>query len=231
MKAAPERIAVEFDQIAALPDRNWNHNIHYHDFLLRELPSPCHRVLEIGCGKGRLSRALAKHAQAVVGIDLSNEMLKIARAESQQLNNVRFEQTDYLQKDYPPAYFDAIVSVATLHHMDWAHALKRIKSDLKPGGKLLVIDLYEEKGWMDQLYNLASIPLHHVFKRLKNDNTSSSALENQLWHAHGSGDEYMLFEEIKRIASQYLPGVKVRRRLLWRFSLVWEKPLEKSPSR
>lgn len=230
MKASPERIAVEFDQIAALPERNWNHNIHYHDFLLRELPAPCHRVLEIGCGKGRLSRELARHAQEVVGIDLSNEMLKIARSRSKELENVRYEQTDYLQKDYPPAYFDAIVSVATLHHVDWATALKRIKSDLKPGGKFLVIDLYEEKGWMDQLYNLVSIPLHHILKRQKNGQSTSTTLENELWHAHGSGDEYLPFEEIKQIASQYLPGVEVKRRLLWRFSLIWEKPLEKGPS-
>lgn len=230
MKATPERIAVEFDQIAALPERNWDHNIHYHDFLLRALPVPCHRVLEIGCGKGRLSRALAQHAQEVVGIDLSNEMLKIARSQRQQSDNVRFEQTDYMQKDYPPAYFDAIVSVATLHHVDWATALKRIKLDLKPGGKLLLIDLYEEKGWVDQLYNLVSIPLHHVLKRLKNGKSTSTALENELWNAHGSGDEYLSFQEMRRISLEYLPGAQVRRRLLWRFSLIWEKPLEKSLS-
>lgn len=230
MKASPERIATEFDQIASLPERNWNHNIHYHSFLLQELPTPCNRVLEIGCGKGRLSLELAKYAQSVTGIDLSNEMLKVARSRSQGIDNIRFEQADYLQKDYPPAYFDAIVSVATLHHVDWASVLKRVKGDLKPGGKFLVIDLYEEKGWMDSLYGLFSIPLHHIYKWLKNGQVKSSPLENKLWHEHGSGDEYLPFEDIKTIAHQHLPGAIVKRRLLWRYSLVWEKPLEKSPS-
>ncbi|MBX2877781.1 MAG: class I SAM-dependent methyltransferase [Saprospiraceae bacterium] len=229
MKASPERIAIEFDQIATLPERNWNHNIHYHAWLLAELPASCKRVLEIGCGKGRLSLELAKQAEAVTGIDLSNEMLKIARSRSQRVNNIRFEQTDYLQKDYPPAYFDAIVSVATLHHMDLPAALKRVKSDLKPGGKFLVIDLYEEKGWIDSVYGLASTPIHHLYKWLKNGTSRSTPRENKLWNEHGSGDEYLPFEEIKSIAHQYLPGAIVKRKLLWRYSLVWEKPLEKSP--
>ncbi len=230
MKASPERIASEFDRIATLPERNWNHNIHYHPFLLKELPRPCQRVLEIGCGKGQLSLALTEHANAVTGIDLSNEMLKIARSRSQGIKNIRFEQTDYLQKDYPPAYFDAILSVATLHHMDLPSVLKRVKGDLKPGGKFLVIDLYEERGWLDRFYDLVSIPLHHLLKRLKNGPSTSNPLESKLWYEHGSGDEYLPFEEIKRIAEQYLPGAIVKRRLLWRYSLVWEKPVEKSHS-
>ena len=230
MKASPERIAVEFDQIASLPDKNWNHNIHYHSFLLNELPKTCHRVLEIGCGKGKLSIELAKKVKEVVGIDLSSEMLKIARSRSKGINNIRFEQTDYMQKDYPPAYFDAIVSVATFHHMDWPAVLKRAKGDLKPGGKLLVVDLYEERGWRDSLYNLVSIPIHHLYKWMKNGQSQSTPQENTLWNAHGSGDEYLLFEALKKMATQHLPGATVKRRLLWRYSLVWEKPVEKSPS-
>lgn len=230
MKVSPERIAVEFDQIASLPDKTWNHNVHYHSFLLTELPNPCHRVLEIGCGKGQLSIELAKPAKEVVGIDLSNEMLKIARSRSKGTDNIRYEQTDYMQKDYPPAYFDAIVSVATFHHMDWPAVLKRAKGDLKPGGKLLVVDLYEEKGWQDSLYSLFSIPIHHFYKRIRNEQSQSTPEENRLWNAHGSGDEYLPFEELKQMVTQYLPGATIRRRLLWRYSLVWEKPMEKNPS-
>jgi len=230
MKASPERIAKEFDQIAALPEQKWNHNIHYHPFILRNLPSSCQKVLEIGCGKGLLSVDLSKSAQSVVGLDLSSEMLKFARERCQQIPNLEFLQKDYLKYPFPEGHFDAIVSVATLHHIDWQSVLRKVRKELKAGGKFLVVDLYEEGHWSDFFYDLVSAPLHRLlkFRYEGRTRTATSELETELWHQHGSGDEYLSIAELKKITAQLMPRAKIRKRLLWRYTLVWEKPIEKS---
>lgn len=228
MKASPERIAHEFDQIAALPEQNWNHNIHYHPFILRNLPSTCQKVLEIGCGKGLLSADLAKSAQSVVALDLSGEMLKFARRRCSQVPNLEFLQKNYLEHSFPEAHFDAIVSVATLHHMDWLTVLRKVKKELKVGGKFLVVDLYEEGHWSDFFYDLISTPLHRLLKYKYDGRSTSSKLEAELWHQHGSGDEYLSIPELKEATAQLMPGALIRKRLLWRYTLEWKKPIEKS---
>ncbi len=52
-----------------------------------------HRVLDYGCGVGRLSRALATSFDDVVAVDISNAMLDVARAENQHCSNIRFIHT------------------------------------------------------------------------------------------------------------------------------------------
>ncbi|MBU0975411.1 methyltransferase domain-containing protein [Patescibacteria group bacterium] len=51
-------------------------------------------VLDIGCGTGRLSRALAKHCKQVTGIDISDEMLKKAKEDNADINNIKFVLTN-----------------------------------------------------------------------------------------------------------------------------------------
>lgn len=228
MKASPERVAKEFDQIAALPEQKWNHNIHYHPFILRNLPSQRQKVLEIGCGKGLLSADLAKSAQSVVGLDLSSEMLKFAKERCKQITNLEFLQKDYLEHPFPEAHFDAIVSVATLHHMDWESVLLKVRKELKVGGKFLVVDLYEEGHWSDFFYDLVSIPLHRLLKFRYEGRTITTKLEAELWHQHGSGDEYHSIADLKKITAPLMPRARIRKRLLWRYTLAWEKPIEKS---
>jgi ubiquinone/menaquinone biosynthesis C-methylase UbiE len=75
-------IRQDFDRIAlasAASPKGEIHNEHYHNFLLRHLPSNCHNVLEIGCGTGTFARRLAEHFDHVLALDLSPEMIRIAR--------------------------------------------------------------------------------------------------------------------------------------------------------
>src|SRR4028118_368446 len=51
-KASPSVIRDDFDRIALLADEGWDHNSHYHDFLLRQLPERFRAALDAGGGTG-----------------------------------------------------------------------------------------------------------------------------------------------------------------------------------
>src|SRR6185295_10544004 len=148
-------IQEDFDRIALVSDDGATHNDHYHNFLLRQLPANCQRVLEIGCGTGTFSRRLAARSEAVsagiqsatgthvLALDLSPEMIRLARERSAQFANLEFQLADVLQWPFPADSFDCIASIATLHHLPLSEALSKMKTALKPGGILLILDLFE----------------------------------------------------------------------------------------
>jgi SAM-dependent methyltransferase len=136
-----QKIRSDFDRLASLETEGWNHNNHYHNFLLRQLPSQSENVLDLGCGTGEFARLLAKRADHVMAIDLSPNSIAIAKQRSQQYPNIDFQVADILQWEFPVKKFDAIASIATLHHLSLADLLPRLRTSLKPGGKLIILDL------------------------------------------------------------------------------------------
>lgn len=77
----------------------WNHNVHYHDWILRQAPTSCIRALDVGCGDGILTEKLANKCSDVVGIDQSTEMIALATKRLAGRDNVTLLQGDFL--DYP----------------------------------------------------------------------------------------------------------------------------------
>lgn len=70
------------------------------------LGSPSRQVLEIGCGAGRVALALAARGYSILGVDLSEPRLRLARAKSRNLvsadlNDISFLQHDILELDLP----------------------------------------------------------------------------------------------------------------------------------
>ena len=93
------------------------------------------RVLDFGCGVGRLSLAMARYAKDVVGVDISDGMLKEARKHRNQ-GNVEFMLSDDLA-EFDTESFDAIISLITLQHIRpplMKECIGRLLQLLKPGG-------------------------------------------------------------------------------------------------
>ena len=93
------------------------------------------RVLDFGCGVGRLSLAMARYAKDVVGVDISDGMLKEARKHRNH-SNVKFMLSDDLA-EFDIASFDAIISLITLQHIRpplMKEFIGRLLQLLKPGG-------------------------------------------------------------------------------------------------
>jgi len=101
-------------------------------------------ALEIGCGTGTfLNLALKEQAKSFDGIDVSQEMIKIAKSQTKR-DNVRF-MVDSLESyaTNNACKYDIILSSSFLHHLtDLEKGIKLIKQMLKPGG--IYIALHEE---------------------------------------------------------------------------------------
>jgi len=92
-------------------------------------------VLELGCGAGYFTRELARSGADIIAIDVSPELLEIARANC-SAPNVRYEIRNAYDLSYPDAVFDSVVGSAVLHHLKIEEALREIYRVLKPGGTI-----------------------------------------------------------------------------------------------
>src|SRR5260370_24121971 len=113
-------VQADFDRIALLSnqdaDEGWNHNNHYHRFLLEKVPACCADALDIGCGAGQFARLLASRAEHVLALDLSSQMIRLARERSTGYATIDFEAADALSWTCSPDQFGYIVSISALHH-------------------------------------------------------------------------------------------------------------------
>jgi len=134
-------VQAEFDRIALHSSRNsderWNHNTHYHRFLLDHVPAGCTSALDLGCGTGAFARLLAQRAEHVLALDLSPQMIHQAQARSTDVPNIDFQVADAFVWECSPEQFDYIVSIAALHHLPMEEVLSKLKRGLAPGGSLL----------------------------------------------------------------------------------------------
>ena len=93
------------------------------------------RVLELGCGTGYFTRELARSRADIVAIDVSPELLEIARANCSE-RTVRYEIQNASALSYPDAVFDSVVGSSVLHHLEIEEALREIHRVLKAGGTI-----------------------------------------------------------------------------------------------
>lgn len=103
-------------------------------FLRRELPKPPATILEVGCGRGVVASELTRLGYTVTPIDPDQRAVASARRRGAPV-----VRADILSYDGGP--FDACVCVYSLHHIHPLRAaVQRVRSLLKPGGRLLVND-------------------------------------------------------------------------------------------
>jgi len=93
------------------------------------------QVLELGCGTGYFTRELARSGADIVAIDVSPELLAIARADC-SAPNVRYEIQNACVMSYRDAVFDSVVGSSVLHHLEIKRALHEIYRVLKSGGTI-----------------------------------------------------------------------------------------------
>ncbi|HZS08131.1 MAG TPA: methyltransferase domain-containing protein [Blastocatellia bacterium] len=224
MPVSMDIIQADFDRIALLSQAGGDHNSHYHRFLLGQLPPRLLCSLEIGCGTGAFARRLAERSDKVLALDLSPEMIRSAGENSRWHPNIDFRVADVLTTELPAGHFDCVVSIATLHHLPMEETLVRIKNAMKPGGTLLVLDLRRTEGLSELAAGAMAWPVSAALRLIVNGRLIEPPELRRAWNEHGRNDSYLTTSQVRRICADLLPGAVVRKHLLWRYSVVWQKP-------
>src|SRR5215211_1021898 len=131
-------------------------------FFLPHLQKDFH-VLDCGCGVGSITLDIAELVAPgrVIGIDMDEEQLKIARANAEKhgLTNISFEQGNVYQLRFDASSFDAALAHTLLYHLnDPLSALKELRRVLKPGGIVAISD--------DNMNTITFSPDHPIAQKL-----------------------------------------------------------------
>jgi ubiquinone/menaquinone biosynthesis C-methylase UbiE len=222
-RQTPETIRRDFDRVALASDERWNYNAHYHGYLSARIPERCGQVLEIGCGTGSFARLLAGRAERVLAIDLSPQMIRLAREHSRSYANIDFVEGDVMSQQSPGEQFDCIATLTTLHHLPIEAALTKVRKALKPGGVFLCLDLYQRSTLTDLLSDCVAYPASLLLRTLKTGRPNPPRDVRAAYAEHEKTDTYLTLPQIERACADILPGALVRRHLLWRYSIIWKK--------
>jgi SAM-dependent methyltransferase len=223
-----ERVRDDFDRIARLMASRPEQPEPYDRFLRAQVPGSCGRLLEVGCGSGRMARLLTAHARHVTAIDASPQMIELARARSRAFATLELVCADFMTYPFAEAQFDCVFTVTTLHHMAHAPALERMKTLLVSGGTLVIHDVRAVAGAGDWLTSgmravATGEVAHWMVQRARNRGELARA-----WRDHGATDTYLDMNGVRALADAHLPGTTVFNHALWRYTIVWRKTLQRS---
>lgn len=202
----------------------WSHNDAYHRWILRQVPNHATTSLDVGCGTGNLVRALAGRVDRATGIDTDRAVVDLARSRSTALPTVTFEVRDL--RDPPDgSVFDVVTAVAVVHHLPLPTALARLRSLVAPGGRVVVVGCYRAATRGDRLLDLVAVPANLVMGLL----LSARSFEARVAMSAPTAPPTTTLAEVRAVAARILPGARVRRRLFWRYSLVYSAPERLAP--
>ncbi|MGK5694467.1 class I SAM-dependent methyltransferase [Streptomyces sp. URMC 128] len=217
MTSLPHRVPRALERFHAA--RPWDHNAHFHRWILRQLPRRVGSALDVGCGSGDLARLLAGRAERVHGVDADPAIIARARELTPTAVPVTYTVAD-APAGLPAGPYDVITCVAVVHHLPFAQALQAFRDRLAPGGTLVIVGVSRERTPVDHLLGFASIPLNIVMALLKNRGRRVSHPASMTARTLPAA---MTFPEIVRETRTVLPGARLRRRLFWRHTLVWHR--------
>ncbi len=172
------------------------------DRIKREIASvwiqPGNAVLEIGCGSGSLAALMTNRGAQVVGIDVSEPMLSVARTSAPDAEFLHMTATEIgmLGSDR----FDRIVATLSLSELsedEQRYVLRATRGLLKPNGKLIVADEVRPDAWWQRIpFYCVRLPLAAVTLLLTQNTTHALRLLDSRLAAAGfrvaSAERYLL---------------------------------------
>ena len=201
----------------------WNHNVHYHRVVFEAIPDGCASALDVGCGTGRLTRELRQVVPSVTGIDRDERCIEAARARA-GTDGLDYRQGDFLALPLPSGGFDLVAAVASVHHMETAAALSRMRDLLRPGGVLVVIGLARESTPLDFARLVPAVVNVRVQRFRHRSRPGPGGLVTDGVKVPVVWPPALTYRQVRRLARTLLPGMRFRRHLLWRYSIRWRKP-------
>ncbi|MCF3962804.1 class I SAM-dependent methyltransferase [Streptomyces fuscigenes] len=201
----------------------WNHNAEHHPRVLDAVPEGCTSALDVGCGEGLLVRKLARRVRTVVGVDRSPEMVRLARERAAEAPNARFVAADFVKGREERASaaeigrgYGFVCAVTVVHHAGFAEAVEAMTSLLAPGGRLVIVGIAADGTPFDRALGLAAVAANPVYRRLHGGEGGMDGMP--------VARPTMSWRQVREESKLLLPGRRYRRHLLWRYSLMWDKP-------
>jgi len=163
----------------------WTKAFEYPSFMALLPDVSRRRVLDLGCGAGQLAHHLAQQGAAeVIGVDISERMLGLARAERSH-PRLTYLHEAIEQATFPPDRFDLVVSSLALHYVaDYRGLIQRIAGWLVRGGLLVYstehpvyLTRATRAGW---ILDAAGQPLHWAVDAYGNE-----GLREEHWFTDG----------------------------------------------
>ncbi|OUL34181.1 methyltransferase type 11 [Nostoc sp. T09] len=135
----------QYDQLAAVYDLRWKSYIAKTLSFLKTWAeiSRLNTVLDIACGTGEFERLLLSEysSQQIVGVDISEKMLAIAKHKLKAYPQVLFKRASASNLPFDSNSFDVIVCANSFHYFDNpSAALTEMRRVLKPKGKVIILD-------------------------------------------------------------------------------------------
>ena len=141
-KIASERAREFYAETYEATVFDWPGEIGFYRRLAAEANAAGQAVLEVACGTGRVTIRLAREGFEVVGLDLSEAMLDVARENSAGMGSIRWVQGDMRSFDLGEAFGLVIIPGHSFQNLltaaDQAACLDSIRRHLIPGGQLVV---------------------------------------------------------------------------------------------
>ena len=192
----------------------WNHNAAYYPWVRRRLEGKT-RLLDVGCGSGALAEYLDEPGRSITGIDPAENCVEQAKQRAYR-GSVRLESCGLEDFSAPAGSFDAVVFVASLHHMEAEAALRKAANLLNKGGVLLVVGLAKPSGLGDWLLEGLRVLPSLAASRLHRAQSTEEL---------GIPVSYALppMREVRSLICRLLPGAKLRQGLHYRYLLEWVK--------
>ena len=189
------------------------------------------RVLDLGCGAGWASRLLAQAVGGgtqpgqVVGLDVSDEMIRRARANSEGYHNLLFVVGSAQEIPWREDFFDRVLSVESFYYYgDQDGALDEVFRVMAPNGELyILINLYKENHyslrWVDGLKVPVQVRSEQEYVDLLKKHGFKDARAVRIPDLTPTPEEYSgkwfkdaaELREFKRIGALLLIGSKPRR--------------------
>lgn len=215
----------------------WSHNDHYGGWVARRVAAAgARRVLDVGCGTGNLVALLRRTGAAVTGIEPDPAVAVVAEERFAGDPGVAIVRMPFLVPGacaagrdgapdsaggVPGPVWDAVTLVAVLHHLPLEPALRQVRQVLAPGGRLVVVGCFREAGPVDLLAAIPALVANPVVGLLKHPARADAPPVHM---TAPTAEPRETLAEIRAVARHILPGARIRRRVFWRYTLVWDAP-------
>jgi ubiquinone/menaquinone biosynthesis C-methylase UbiE len=183
--------------------------------LLKLVPPRNGRVIDVGCGDGLFARQLAARAAWGVALDSDPAQVRLAKARCADRANVAVLQADGQAMPFPDGSFDVVTSLAVIHHLPLEDGVTEMVRLLRPGGQLVLLGVWPDTAMLrDLVISLVAVAVNRFRTLMRGTATMDSPTQIPTMSMH---DARTAFDRL-------VPGARVRRRLLWRYTVSWTKP-------